>query len=170
MSSPTQLQVHTGALSHVGNLRLENQDAFLIQPPLFLVADGMGGHAAGREAADIVVESFGAACHSEWAAIGDVHAALDTAVRRVRGLPTDARGAPGATVTGAALSLHEGRPSWLIFNIGDSRTYLMRNGELDQVTVDHSQIQALADRGVPIGVSDARRARNVTEFCCVRTG
>ncbi len=140
--------IRSGAATHAGRQRAENQDAFLAGPPVFLVADGMGGHADGRIAAELVARTFADAAWSDPVTPYDLQVATATADRAVRGLASGGR-APGSTVTGAALSAQDGAPAWLVFNLGDSRGYLLRDGSLEQVTVDHSQQQALLDAGAP---------------------
>ncbi|NYG59099.1 protein phosphatase [Nocardioides daedukensis] len=147
------LDVCSGAASDVGAVREENQDAYLVRDPVFLVADGMGGHRDGRLAADLVVAAFRDAPWSRWATPQVLGAAVAAAGQEVRALaPGDGRaagvGAPGATVSGVALADHDGVPSWLVFNIGDSRTYLLRGETLSQVSVDHSELQGLIEQGL----------------------
>src|SRR3546814_3423867 len=135
------LDVCAGAASDVGMVREENQDACLVRDPVFLVADGMGGHRDGRLAADLVVAAFRDAPWSRWATPQVLGAAVAAASQEVRALAPDAgraagraAGAPGATLSGVALANHDGVPSWLVFNIGDSRTYLLRGETLSQVS------------------------------------
>ncbi|QIX25406.1 serine/threonine-protein phosphatase [Nocardioides sp. JQ2195] len=157
----TVFEVGAGAATHPGLVRAENQDAWLIRAPVFLVADGMGGHESGRVAADLVVEAFGSAPWEHWATAEHVTSAAAHAGTVVDGLAAVRPGAPGSTLSGAALTVHEGAPTWLVFNIGDSRTYLLRDEVLDQVTVDHSEHQDLLDRGLSVAEADARTTRNV---------
>lgn len=142
--------VRWGAATHTGRLRPENQDAQLTQPPVFLVADGMGGHAHGRAAADTVVRTFADAAWSARVTPYDLQVATAAADRAVRDLAGGSGRAPGSTVTGVAISEQAGEPAWLVFNLGDSRGYLLRDGALTQITVDHSHEQALIDAGAPV--------------------
>lgn len=157
------LDVRWGAHSHAGNQRSENQDANLAHPPVFLVADGMGGHTSGREAAELVVQAFRDATWGPWATPSSLENATAAADRLVRDLGRSVGGAPGSTLTGVGLAVHDGAPCWLIFNIGDSRTYLLRDDVLEQVTVDHSQHQALLDLGMRSDLSTADGSNVITQ-------
>lgn len=164
MLSPEVL-LRWGTATHVGRVRTENQDTFLAQPPVFVVADGMGGHRAGRDAAERVRETFSEQAWHTWVGPVELNAAIELATQRVRALAepadgTPADGAPGSTVTGVALAWQEG-PAWLVFNVGDSRTYLLRGEQLQQITVDHSHRQALVDQGWTPEQARARSGRHV---------
>ena len=147
MTPSEDIDVRWGSASHAGHLREENEDSMLARPPVFLVADGMGGHERGREASALVVTAFDSAASSEWLTLEDVNTAVTDASSSVGALRDGAYDPPGSTVSGVGLCLHEGRPSWLVFNIGDSRTYRMSGSRLEQVTVDHSELQEEVDRG-----------------------
>jgi protein phosphatase len=136
------MQVAWGTATDRGRFRRINEDAHLAEPPVFLVSDGMGGHAAGEVAAAIVVDEF-----RSRAGQGDVESAWVTEciVRAGRRIRDGVRG--GATVVGAAVVNHSGDPYWLAFNIGDSRAYRCADGELTQISVDHSYVQELVDAG-----------------------
>ncbi|KAA1421548.1 serine/threonine-protein phosphatase [Nocardioides humilatus] len=159
--SPLRIEVRAGAATHAGNLRSENQDAHLINPPVFLVADGMGGHASGREASELVAMAFDHRRWGQWVTPTTLKDATAAAAAAVGDLGRRVSGAPGSTLTGAGLAVHDDEPCWLIFNIGDSRTYLLRDEELEQVTVDHSQRQALMDAGLTSTAAAASAKRNV---------
>ncbi|GAA4819963.1 PP2C family protein-serine/threonine phosphatase [Nocardioides caeni] len=159
MTSPT-LEVRWGTATDVGHRRADNQDALLAGPPVFAVADGMGGHRAGREAADLVVAAFASTCARPWTTSDDVLLAVARADEAVRQLGGTGPAAPGSTVSGVALACPDGIPSWLVFNIGDSRTYLLRAGQLELVTVDHSYAQVLEEQGCSDDVR-SRAPRNV---------
>lgn len=159
MVTPT-LEVRWGTATHAGMTRAENQDAVLACPPIFVVADGMGGHQAGRDAAHLVAGAFADHPWGQWATSADLGTVVNAAQGRVRDLGRRLDGAPGSTLTGVGLALHD-EPSWLVFNVGDSRTYLMRSHRLRQITVDHSHRQALVEQGWTPEQARARASRNV---------
>ncbi|WP_062519351.1 PP2C family protein-serine/threonine phosphatase [Demequina silvatica] len=126
--------------------RARNEDAFIAAAPVFVVADGMGGHLAGAEAAWAAMEAFqrlvGGAATPE-----DVERAHLEARRNVTKVQIEVGAASGTTLTGAVAVTHAGSPWWMVVNVGDSRTYALDGGELRQVTVDHSHVQELIDAG-----------------------
>lgn len=136
MSAPS-FTVQYGAATHRGLVRAGNEDSYLTVPPIFLVADGMGGHARGEAASQAVVDSFLDLSTRTWLSAEDLTAAVERAVRAVQAL-ADVDHAPGSTLTGVGLAEQGGMPCWMVFNVGDSRTHLLRGGELTQVSVDHS--------------------------------
>jgi serine/threonine protein phosphatase PrpC len=141
------------AASDVGNVRAINEDSFLAGPSVFLVADGMGGHAHGDRASAEVVRVFEARHARETSTTSAaVLASISEANAAVRSLtPRDAvdDAIAGTTVTGIALlaPVAGGIASWIAFNVGDSRIYSWQAGQLEQVTVDHSAVQELVDLG-----------------------
>lgn len=136
-----------GVRTDVGCRREHNEDSYGARFPYFVVADGMGGHRDGALAAGIVVqEILDGAADGRFATAAEVSDSIARAARRVSGLGTGS-GAPGSTLTGLAFSTHRGRPCARVFNIGDSRTYLLSGAEFSQVTTDHSEVQELLDAG-----------------------
>lgn len=125
-----------------------NEDAFLAADPIFAVADGMGGHEAGevasRECISVLSQQEVLAAGSRSATAVDVQLALRQADARIREL-SQARA--GTTVTGVVLVEERGVPYWLVFNVGDSRTYRLSQGRFSQISVDHSEVQELVDGG-----------------------
>ncbi len=136
------------ALTDVGLRRAANEDSVLADAPIFAVADGMGGHAAGDLASDAVVTRLAEARRGDFAEIPALATALEAATVDIDNVADDSHLGVGTTVTGAALVLHEGEPCFAVFNIGDSRVYRYADGELAQVTVDHSVVQELVDSGM----------------------
>lgn len=134
-----------GTATDTGRVRTLNEDALLALPPVFLVADGMGGHEAGDVASRVVVEECSVLVGRTSVTIEDVQDCLERAVARMHELLGDRSG--GATVAGAAVATHEGAPYWLVFNIGDSRVYRLSTEGFAQVSVDHSVVQELLDSG-----------------------
>jgi protein phosphatase len=152
MTSGADVRLVWGAASDVGRIRQQNEDSYIADPRLFVVADGMGGHNAGEVASAIAVRTM-------LDAAGDGFTDHDTFVAAVRaanaaihdaadGL-SEQRGM-GTTLTAVApLRLAAGEPPALsITNVGDSRTYVFRDGELRQLSVDHSYVQELLSEGL----------------------
>jgi len=136
------------ARSDVGLVRAENQDSGYAGPHLLVVADGMGGHAAGDVASSIAIgemvelddESPGADT-----ALGLLAKALQTANGELREAMQRQPELAGMGTTVTAL-LRTGNKI-AVAHIGDSRAYLLRDGTLTQITRDHSFVQSLIDEG-----------------------
>ena len=131
-----------GAATDRGLVRAINEDSLVANPPVFLVADGMGGYRSGDRASAIVAEEFTTGNNIERVTQEWVMQAFTRADTRIR---ADTDG--GTTVVGMAVVQQDSRPYWLIFNIGDSRLYRCSGGVLSQVSVDHSVVQELVDEG-----------------------
>jgi protein phosphatase len=124
-----------------------NQDSYVVIPPVFAVADGMGGHAAGEVASEAVVRRLAALGGDEAVRRSDLEQAFAQAIEDIELNVEDAELGTGTTVTGLLLDVDAEQPSWTIFNIGDSRVYQLFKGALSQLTVDHSVVQHLIDTG-----------------------
>ena len=123
-------------VTDTGRRRLRNEDAFICEPPLFAVADGMGGARAGEVAARLAaaaLEEAGARTKGE---LG-VAAMIEEANRRIweRALADPATAGMGTTVTAALVDVHAGTVA--IGHVGDSRAYRLRAGVFEQLTTDH---------------------------------
>jgi len=144
------------AATDQGLVRSNNEDAVFVGRRVFVVADGIGGLPAGEMASEIVVSALSAidAEPPGEEPLQELIAALQTANRRIEEAVVEepARAGMGTTVT--ALILAGDRVGGL--NVGDSRCYLLRDGEFNQVTRDDTYVQALVDQGV-LSREDARR-------------
>jgi PPM family protein phosphatase len=131
------------AVTDPGRRRRRNEDAYVVEPPLFAVADGMGGAQAGEVASKIAA----AVLRSSAGPSGEeaVAALIQEANRRVyESAATDeARAGMGTTVTAALVEDDAVR----IGHVGDSRAYLVRDGRLEQLTDDHSLVGELVRSG-----------------------
>lgn len=134
-----------GASTHPGRRRKRNEDAFLAAPPLFAVADGMGGHAAGDVASQMAVDALAAATSDGQVTRVDLLEAIRTADTSIFERSAGEQEGMGTTLSGVALTGTSGR--LVIFNVGDSRVYRLRDGLLAQLTHDHSVVQELIDDG-----------------------
>jgi protein phosphatase len=148
----------SGAATDAGLRRSLNEDAFVSVPPVFLVADGMGGHDRGEIASATAIREFAAFAGRDSLTIDDVREALDRARERVDGLSVDTDAGAGTTLTGVVVADVAGEGYWLALNLGDSRTYRLARGLLEQISVDHSVVQELMDRG-ELSPEDASRDR-----------
>jgi serine/threonine protein phosphatase PrpC len=144
------MPLNRGAMTDMGRMRKNNEDRYLIAGRLAAVADGMGGHRAGEVASAIAMEELATLEHAgPWptpAEAGEaLRAAFLAANRRIREVAAKDSEFEGMGTTLVAL-LEDG-DSVHLANVGDSRAYLLRNGELSQVTVDHTLVQELIDEG-----------------------
>ncbi|MEX1306900.1 MAG: Stp1/IreP family PP2C-type Ser/Thr phosphatase [Eubacteriales bacterium] len=142
--------IDIGKTTHLGKIRQINEDSFLIEERetfvLLVVADGMGGHNAGEVASMMAIQCM--AEYIEKNGVDDADDALRSAicyankeihfkasnVQKNRGM--------GTTVTAALIKGND----VVVANVGDSRTYLYRQGLLNQITKDHSYVQQLVDK------------------------
>ena len=133
------------AVSDVGRRRRANEDSVIVRPPVFAVADGMGGHAAGDLASAAAIARLAELAGRDGVDAERIGASLAQAALDIDGLAEDIPLGVGTTVTGAVLDLTG--PSFAVFNVGDSRVYSFEDGRLSQVTIDHSVVQELVDAG-----------------------
>lgn len=130
-----------------GTVRDINEDGFVAEPPVFLVADGMGGYAFGDRASGVVVETvLELARRGVTVRPADVLDTIASAESGVRGIAGGE--IAGTTLTGVAIVESDEGPAWMVFNIGDSRVYRAADGRVAQVSVDHSVVQELVEDGV----------------------
>lgn len=145
------LALSWASVTDTGRKRQVNQDALIVDYPIFAVADGMGGHDAGEVASAAVIARL-----AERVSSGDtvdrdaVETALRAAVRDMLEQVGKSDLGTGTTVTGIVFGFSGPNgdvPAWTVFNIGDSRVYRLLGDELIQVTLDHSVVQELISIG-----------------------
>ncbi|MCC6376571.1 MAG: protein phosphatase 2C domain-containing protein, partial [Microbacteriaceae bacterium] len=112
-----------GAITDTGRKRSHNEDSFLAKPPIFAVADGMGGHAAGEVASDAVVRRLEELTSRPIVEPIELLGALRAATVDIGQALDEEHLGVGTTVTGAALVVSGGLAFWAVFNVGDSRMY-----------------------------------------------
>ncbi len=134
------------ALTDTGRRRMQNEDAFVCDPPLYAVADGMGGAQAGEIASRLAATALEERAHDllgEEAVADLIREANDRIFRHALADPTVA--GMGTTVT--ALLVDEEAGTVAVGHVGDSRAYLLRDGALEQLTADHSLVAELVRSG-----------------------
>ncbi len=140
--------LRSGAATDTGQVRANNQDAVLIAEPVFAVADGMGGHAAGEIASQVAVESLQ---DSAVSSLDSLVEAVRDANRSVWQRASDDPELHGMGTTLCAIALvpgeAEGGEQIVVVNVGDSRVYQFHDGELTQLTDDHSLVEDLVREG-----------------------
>lgn len=148
-----------GSGTDVGRMRDHNEDSLFVAPPLFVVADGMGGAAAGEVASELAVQTISdlAPNYPNAQMLRKAVQAANEAVYNAATRNT-ARKGMGTTVTAALLK----GTRLVIAQVGDSRAYLLHQGTLQQLTRDHSVVAGKVERG-EITPEEARRdpERNV---------
>ena len=154
---PIQLQY--GGITDVGRVRERNEDAYLVSPPVFVVADGMGGHDGGDVASGIVVEEFASLADPTPEPALDlargrevIAGALARSHQRISEFSAaqpdrDGHRFRAGTTAVVALLVEDDGPQWLLANLGDSRIYRLDGGRLEQVSVDHSLVQQMVSSG-----------------------
>ena len=161
------------ALSDVGLLRDHNEDAAFAGLRLLAVADGMGGHAAGEVASAAVIaalqqlDELGMDAGDPEEALREAVHEANTNLRDMVAADSELHGM-GTTVTAL---LNDGSYAWLA-HVGDSRAYLLRDGELAQLTRDHTFVQQLVDEGriAPEEASSHPQRNYITRALDGRTG
>ena len=133
----------TAGLTDVGRKRRHNEDSYFFEPPFFAVADGMGGANAGEVASGIAVDALRDGNGD--AAQQAIVRLVQEANRRVYQRATEDAAASGMGTTMTVALLENGRVR--IGHVGDSRAYLIRDGELSQLTDDHSLVGELVRSG-----------------------
>ncbi|WP_167760843.1 protein phosphatase 2C domain-containing protein [Geodermatophilus sp. DF01_2] len=141
-----QVELAWGAATAVGQ-REDNQDRYLASPPVFAVADGMGGHVGGAAAAETVVEALRSVTGSGTTTVAKIRLALQRADGEIRAFRGADKAGAGTTVAGVALVDEGGGPQWAVFHVGDSRVYRWHEGRIELCTKDHSVVQELIDAG-----------------------
>ena len=142
------LRLHSAARSDIGLVRQGNEDSGYAGPNLLVVADGMGGHAAGELASATAVAGM-SDVESAHPQSGEVLAALATAIDQtgtvIRGVIDRDPSLRGMGTTVTAIYWMGERIA--VAHVGDSRAYLLRDGRLTQLTHDHTFVQSLVDAG-----------------------
>jgi protein phosphatase len=152
-----------GAATHVGKVRRQNEDSYLLAASsgLWAVADGMGGHEAGDFASEAVVEKLReiAAPSSAAELLASCEASMVSANGRLRRIAEERGGAVIGTTVAVLLIYEE---FFACLWSGDSRIYRIRNFGIEQVSVDHTEVQELVANGT-LTFEEARRSplRNV---------
>ncbi|MGH2689324.1 MAG: Stp1/IreP family PP2C-type Ser/Thr phosphatase, partial [Actinomycetota bacterium] len=130
-----------GAATDIGRARKANEDSMLVAPPLFAVADGMGGHSAGDVASQTAVAVLKeAAAHGQ-----SLAASVREANREVFGRSEADKALAGMGTTMTAIVAGGERIE--IAHVGDSRAYQFRNGRLNRLTIDHTVMERLVRQG-----------------------
>lgn len=161
MTLGRNLPIEVAALSDVGRVRSNNEDSYLVYLPpnqeaealgiraVFVVADGMGGHALGELASQTAVKAFTEALFSALTKKTEtmeqaLRFALNQANNAVYQLAQgEGKGRPGTTLTALIVS----SDSFYVAHVGDSRAYLLRDGQIRQLTTDHTWIAQEVAKG-----------------------
>src|SRR5262245_58012493 len=141
---PLLIVEHIGR-TDVGRQRSANEDAFVVAPPFFAVADGMGGAKAGEVASQLAADAFSGEGESGEAPEEQLSRILREANRRIYEIAATDESRRGMGTTLTAAKVHDSQVS--LGHVGDSRAYLMRDGNLEQLTRDHSLVAELERSG-----------------------
>ncbi|MCU1361825.1 MAG: putative serine/threonine protein phosphatase, partial [Ilumatobacteraceae bacterium] len=144
-------ELRWGAFTDAGRIREENEDTYVAEPLVFVVADGMGGHQAGEVASALASTILRERLSGGASSVDVVVAAVleaNAAIFQTAHNNVAQRGMGTTLVALAVLPANDEHPEQLaLVNVGDSRVYLMRGGELTRATVDHSYVQELLATG-----------------------
>ena len=144
----TAYRLKTASVTHPGLVRSANEDSMLVREAegVWIVADGMGGHANGQWASGAVIHAI-----EQARLAGDFNhdvAGLAQAIQAANAHIYGTSQANGARMGSTAVLLHIAAGRFACVWAGDSRIYLMRGGELHRLTRDHTQVQEMVDRGL----------------------
>ena len=141
-----RLRLTWGGATDQGRIRANNQDAMYADSGLFVVADGMGGHQGGEVAANLAVRTLTNAERSDREQLREAVAEANRVVHQTALEEAELHGM-GTTLTTLAVSQEANTHQFVILNVGDSRVYRHRDGQLEQLTEDHSYVAELVRRG-----------------------
>jgi protein phosphatase len=143
------LTLQWASASDVGRVRRVNEDNLWVSERLFVVADGMGGHAAGEVASELAIAEFRRLAERPTLHTEDLTRAISQANGQIvkTGSQRGDRFGMGTTLTGMSVVSAGGTDQWAVFNVGDSRVYRFAGDRLSQLTVDHSEVQELVTAG-----------------------
>jgi PPM family protein phosphatase len=137
--------VNIGFATHPGRKRRHNEDSYVVEPPMFAVADGMGGAKAGEVASGLAAAALKEAGADGMSGEERVTQLIQEANRRVFRRANEDREASGMGTTMTVALVEDGR---VVFgHVGDSRAYLIRAGTIEQLTDDHSLVAELVRSG-----------------------
>jgi protein phosphatase len=152
--------VEQAAVSDRGLLRPRNEDAYLADPPVFAVADGVGGSRSGQIAARLAIRELATAPLPTLARANGLADAVHAANTRIYAAGETVAAYAGMATTLTAVSLIDSELR--IAHVGDSRLYRIRNGQLDQLTYDHTFVEELVRSGrLPPSQAAAHRLRSI---------
>jgi protein phosphatase len=151
------MRVEVGVVTDIGRVRDGNEDSYLVEPPLYAVADGMGGHRGGEVASQLALETVEELFLAGEGTLADQVREANRAVftrsasdRSVTGM--------GTTLTAARI---DGEGAHLV-HVGDSRAYLLRAGSLRRLTEDHTLVNRMVKAGeISAAEADVHPHRNV---------
>ena len=135
----------TASLTDTGRKRRHNEDAYVVEPPLFAVADGMGGAQAGELASSLAAAALKDVQEPGGGGEERVDELIQQANRRVYERQSQDAAASGMGTTMTVALVEDGRVA--IGHVGDSRAYLIRGRSLEQLTEDHSLVAELVRSG-----------------------
>jgi serine/threonine protein phosphatase PrpC len=136
------MRIEVGAATDIGRVREVNEDSFLVEAPLYAVADGMGGHKGGDVASSLALETVEAMFREGDGTLADQVREANRAVHERSVADQKVRGM-GTTLTAVTIEGSDAR----FVHVGDSRAYLLRAGDLRQVTSDHTLVARMVKAG-----------------------
>jgi protein phosphatase len=168
-----------GAATDVGRVRTNNQDSYLADDDVWAVADGMGGHRGGEVASHIAIDVLSSSFeHASLDGLREAARIANEAVFQQASDDPELRGMGTTLVAIAPVDDEEGETALGWVNIGDSRLYRVRDGELEQISEDHSLVEEMVRDG-RISPDEARthpqrniltRALGIDEHAVLDTG
>ena len=136
------MRIEVGSALDIGRVREKNDDSILVDPPLYIVADGMGGHRGGDVASQLALETIEELASEGRGTLPDHVRGANRAVWD-RSVEDERLSGMGTTLTAAQV---DGATA-LIAHVGDSRAYLLREGKLRQLTTDHTLVERMVKSG-----------------------
>jgi PPM family protein phosphatase len=151
------MRIEVGVATDIGKVREGNEDSFLVQPPLFAVADGMGGHRGGEVASQLALEVIETLAARGKGSLADQ---VREANRRVFDRSLKDRNVTGMGTTLTAALIGPGTAT--LAHVGDSRAYLLRAGALRRLTEDHTLVARMIKTGeITAAEAEVHPHRNV---------